>query len=123
MDTSDLANWFTGAEYTSVETKDGNRVIQPASSEQYSVFLFKDIYSGQVPFTVECNLQSSLAPSLSTVFLQIYNRVSMTWETLDSESLENADTDFTLTGEKSTNLADYFDAGFEISCRVYQQIS
>ena len=121
-DDTDLENAFTGGEYTQVETDDADRVAQTATGE-YSAFLFKDKHTQQEQFTVTWNGQSSLAPSSSVIYLQIYNRTLSEWETLDSDNAADADTDFNLTGGKSVDLGDYFDGSFEIACRVYQQIS
>lgn len=59
-------------------------------------------------------------PSISPVYLQIYNRDVGEWETMDSESLAENDTKFTLTGTQSDNLEHYFDENYIIVCRVYQ---
>jgi len=116
---TDLENVFTAGDYDDVSTDNGVRVCQSAS-EQYSIFLFKDKWTQEDIIEVQWNGQSDLAPSSSTVFLQIYNRNSTTWETLDSDSISVASTDFTLAGSQTTNLSNYFDASFWISCRVYQ---
>jgi len=56
---------------------------------------------------------------LSTVFLQIYNRDTTTWETIDSDNSTAADTDFILTADMA-DLTDYKDNNNVIVCRVYQ---
>ena len=119
-DDTDLENAFTSGEYTQVETDDADRVAQTATGE-YSAFLFKDKHTSQENITVSWNGQSDRAPSDSTVYLQIYNRNSTTWETLDNESTAGADTDFDLSGAVYANLEDYFDGDFQIACRVYQE--
>lgn len=42
------------------------------------------------------------------------------WETLDTESAAAANTKFTLTGSKTDNLTNYYDANNMVSCRTYQ---
>jgi len=79
---------------------------------------FKDYTSGTgVTFTWKG--QAEIAPSASTVYLQIYDRNLTTWETIDSDSATAANTDFTLTGDKS-DLTDYKDINNVVACRVYQ---
>jgi len=55
------------------------------------------------------------------VQLQIYNRTSGEWETIDTNNTSLADTNFTLTSFVDSNLSDYFDADYWVSCRIYQQ--
>ncbi len=111
---------FTSQDYTDVEVDDGTRVSQTAQGE-YAIFLFKNKNDSQENITLNWNGQSDRAPSDSTIYLQIYNRNSTTWENLDSDDETGANTDFDLTGTQSANLSNYFDADFWISWRVYQQ--
>ena len=62
--------------------------------------------------------QTTLAPSASTVYLQIYNQLTNLWETIDSNNTTSAYTDFTLTA----NIEDFtnYKVGGVISCRIYQ---
>jgi hypothetical protein len=62
---------------------------------------------------------AGLAPSLSTVYLQIYNTSSDEWETVDSDNSSNADTDFSLIASME-DLTNYKNISNVISCRVYQ---
>ena len=119
---NDLETAFTSSDYTTVSIDDGSRVDQIAYDPEYSVFLFKDKYT-EVASQIDViwNGQSDYAPTSSTVFLQIYNRNSTSWETLDSENGENLNTDFDLEGSVTANLSNYFDANYWVSCRVYQQ--
>ena len=119
-DDADLENAFTPDDYDDVALDDGTRVAQTATDE-YSAFLFKDKHTEDAAINVTWNGQSDLAPSVSTVYLQIYNRITPTWETLDSDDTTAADTDFDLEGQVVANLDQYFDGDFWISCRVYQE--
>ena len=117
---NNLTNTFSAQEYLDVENLDGRTSIQ-TSDGQYSVFLFKNKNTDQESISTTWTGKSNLAPSSSTTYLQIYNRNSTTWETLDTDSTSSVDTNFTLTGTQTTNLSNYFDENYWISCRVYQQ--
>ena len=119
-DDTDLENLFGGHEYTNVHTENDVYVVQSALSE-YSIFEFKDKYTTNIEApTITAKTRSTLAPSSSTVYLQIYNRTAADWETLDSDSTTAADTKFTLTGTQYHNLDDYYDVDNWISYRIYQ---
>jgi hypothetical protein len=116
-DDTDLETNYSSQDYIDVDAKDTVRVTQQATDE-YAIHQFKDFISGN-SVTVSCNLQSDIACSQSTIYLQIYNRDLSTWETMDSDSTTSANTDLDLEGTK-TDLTDYKDAQGLISCRVYQ---
>ena len=88
---------------------------------RFAVFEFKNKSTGNLAFTVTWIGKSDTAPTVSTVYLQIYNRTTTLWETLTSNSAAAVDTNFTMTGTKTSNLTDYYDENGWISCRVYQQ--
>jgi hypothetical protein len=56
---------------------------------------------------------------ISTIYLQIFNRDTPTWETVDSDNSSAADTDFILTAN-IPDLTNYKDANGVIVCRIYQ---
>lgn len=85
------------------------------------MFVFKDKHTEQDVIEVTWIGKSTLAPSVSEVRLQIWDRNGSTWEDLDSDNATGADTEFTLEGSKTENLANYFDAQFWIACRVWQE--
>jgi len=64
--------------------------------------------------------QTNVACTVATVYLQIYNRITQAWETVDSDALSGADNDFELYAEIA-DLTNYKDGSNVISCRVYQQ--
>jgi hypothetical protein len=115
-----LTSLYSLAEYTKVATEDAIYVSQVAVN-QYSIFEFKNKSTYN---TDEIHVawigKTDIAPSTSTVYLQIYNRNSTTWETLASDSSSSANIPFTLVGAKTTSLSNYYDSGNWISCRVYQ---
>ena len=118
-DDTELETAYSVQDYIDVSTKNDVRVAQIATDE-YTLHQFKN-YVGTSPLAnIEWEGQSDLASSSSTVCLQIYNRNSTTWETVDSDNTTNADTDFTLTAHIA-NLTNYKNASNVISCRVYQE--
>jgi len=114
----DLETGYTAGDVTDVSTKNDVRVSQSAIGE-YTIHQFKDFVGAAVSCTLEWEGQTSLAPSSSKVYLQIYNHVTTTWDEVDTDDFSAADTDFTLTGVVA-NLTPYKDASNIISCRVYQ---
>jgi hypothetical protein len=117
-DSTDLETAYTAQEVTDVSSKNETRVSQSALG-QYAIHQFKDFTAPKYGCTLEWEGQTNVEPSTSTVFLQIYNRNSTTWVTVDSDDSSPANADFTLTAE-ITNLTDYRDGNSVISCRVYQ---
>lgn len=117
-DDTNLENTFTSGEYTQVESDDADRVAQTATDE-HAIFLFKDKAAGESSMNVTWNGQSDLAPSESTVHLEVYNQNSTDWESLDTDSATAANTDFDLTGS-IPDLTNYKDGSDFVACRVYQ---
>lgn len=113
---ADLETIYSAQDVTDVETSDDVRVAQAASG-QYAIHLFKE-YVSLTGGLVRCEVQSSVAASVFPIFLQVYNRDSITWETLDTDNTTAADTDLTLEGVVA-DLTDYKD-GNMVACRVYQ---
>jgi len=109
---------FSEAEYDAVGTTDGNRAEQPGYAN-YSVFMFKDTHASVEPIRVNCVGQSDRATSASTVYLEIFNVTDTQWEELSSDSTTAANTNFTLTGWQSADIAKYYD-GLVVTCRVRQ---
>lgn len=121
---NDLQTAFTAQDITDVATDNNVYVLQTALStgEEFALFLFKDTHPDSLgTIILQCIAKSDIAPTQSTVFLQIFNRNSVTWETLDSDNVTAANVEFTLNGEQSANLADYYDASNIIAARVYQE--
>ncbi len=69
---------------------------------------------------IKINLQSTLAPSISPVYLQIWNVLTSTWDTKTSNTTAAEDTDFDLEYLLDSNQANYYDENHEIAIRVYQ---
>ena len=122
-DDSNLETLFTGNDYIDVSTENNVYVVQSAT-EEYALFLFKDKNSNSTDiFEVTWKGKTNIAPSTEIVYLQVYNRNTTSWETLDSNSVVAANTKFTLTGSVLINLTDYYDVGNWVACRVYQEMT
>jgi len=87
-----------------------------------AVFLFKDknINNDTDPVTATWVGKTDLSPVTNPVYLQIYNRNSTTWETIDVNNTASVDTDFVLNATIESVMSDYYDAENWISFRVYQ---
>ena len=115
---NDLENLYTAGDILNVATKNDEYAEQTATS-QYAIHQFKDYAGANTSCNLEWEGQTNCSPSLSTVFLQIYNRNTSSWETVDSDNTSPANTDFSLTANVA-DLTNYKDASNVISCRVYQ---
>jgi len=115
---NDLETTYSIPDIDKVVSKDLSWVPQ-TGLQQFMIHQFKD-YIAENSCSLECQLKSDLFPSSSTVYLQIFNRVGLVWDEVDSESLADPNVDFILTGTIA-NLANYKDASNVISCRVYQE--
>jgi len=117
---NDLATTYTEQDETDVATKNDVRVGQGGTSG-FNIHLFKNFVGAQTSCQLECELQSTIAPTASTVRLAIYNRNTTLWDIVDFDNTSAANTDFILLFTVS-DLTDYKDASNVISCRVYQEI-
>jgi hypothetical protein len=117
---ADLETNYSGDDVTNVATKNDVRVDQTAT-QQYMIHQYKNFVGANTTCQLEWEGQTTLAPSSSTVYLQIYNRDTTTWDTVDSDNTSNADTDFVLLADV-VDLTNYKDARNVISCRVYQEV-
>lgn len=115
---ANLDTLYTEAEEVKVETSNDILVDQEGAG-QYMIHQFKTFVSSDIACEVTCELRSTLAPTASTVLLQIYSYLENTWVTIDSNNTASADVDFILTAEV-LNLDYYKDGSNVITCRVYQ---
>ena len=119
-DDTNLETAFLCTDYPTVELDDNDFINQDAHGE-HSIFEFKNQFSDNKKVILAmAKVKSSRATSSSTTYLQIYNRDTPGWETMDSDNATGADTEFTLNGTQSTNLSDYYDGSYWVSFRVYQ---
>ncbi len=117
---ADLATDFFPVEYDYLESID-NRTAEVTATNKYGVFLLKTRSSvGQPPISIKWVGKTNIPGSTSTIYLQIYNRNSTTWETLTSNATVAANTQFTMTASIGTNLSNYYDGDNIIACRIYQ---
>jgi len=115
----DLETNYSAQDIIDVATKDDIRVAQSAT-DQFAIHQYKE-YSGTAnSCTLECELQTNLDPAIKTVYLQIFNRNTPVWETVDTDNSSAIDTDFILTAN-IPDLTDYKDANSVIVCRVWQE--
>lgn len=120
-DDADLENLFTAQQYLDVDADD-NVFVDQTATDEYAIFLFKDKNTNDT-FTITPTWKgkSSIDCSQSPALLQIFNRTSGLWETIDTDNTTTAGTEFTLTASVITNLDDYYDETFWVACRVYQE--
>jgi len=116
----DLTTIYTDQEKIDVSIEDNVYVCQEATGK-YCIHQFQDYVDDESNCKFTSVLKCSLAPSISTVYLQIYNNVSMLWETIDSNNSASADTNFILTAT-IYDIAPYKDASKMCACRIYQLI-
>jgi len=125
-DATILENAFTCQKYFDTKT-DNNIYVQQCAlnyPDPYSIFLVKKKNTDAKDIiNIQLKVKTTIAASTSTVYLQIYNVNSGNWETLNSDSVAPANTEFNLTGKQDINLSDYYDGSFWVSCRLYQEAS
>ncbi len=111
---------FNPTEYVEVAAEDNTYATQTATN-QWCLFIFKDRgIANTEDIHVTWQGKSNVAPSVSTVYLQIYNTNSNTWETMSSDSTSSAGVNFTLVGDITSNQTHYYDASLWVTCRIYQ---
>jgi hypothetical protein len=118
---NDLATIYTSGEEGDVATD--NNVYVDLTAADNGVHQFRkqnDNGNNTDDITVTVRVKTDLAPSTETVYLQIYNYNSSTWETLDSDNTTAVDTEFVLTGTQSDNVSNYYTTGNYVAVRVYQ---
>lgn len=117
-DDADLTTIYSAGEVSDVATDNDIRVGQTGSG-QYIVHQFKNNVGSATTCYVQWQGQTDLSPSVSSVYLQIYNR-STGWQDLTVVGTGSAGIDFTITNVVES-LAPYKDGSNIICCRVYQQ--
>lgn len=111
---------FTASEHTDVAT-DNDVYVTQSAIDQYAIVVFKNRGTNNSDIIdVSWKGKTDIAGSTSTIFLQIYDDELASWETIASNNTVAANTEFTLSGTRSTSLTKYYDANFWVTCRVYQ---
>jgi hypothetical protein len=116
----DLITAYTEQDYLDVTDSDDVRVEQSLDGavDEYAIHQFKD-YVLQNSCTVRWEGQSNYSCSETSIFLEIYNRTTSTWDYLDWDFDSPADIDLILTADVA-DLTDYKDSNNVIVCRVVQ---
>lgn len=119
--TTNMSTLFTQTDYDNAATDDASRAEETGSD--YVIHLFKyDNANNTDNITIDWNGQCADAPSSSTVYLQIWNSNSSSWETLDSDNTTGANTDFDLSGSITSSQSNYYTGSDNtVIARVYQQ--
>ncbi len=116
---NDLLTVYSAQDIIDVGTSNNVRVGQTGALE-YMVHEYKNFVGTASFATLHWEGQTDLAPSSSTVYLQIYNRNTTTWDNVASDNTSSPGTDFVIEGTL-TDLTNYKDASNVIASRVYQQ--
>lgn len=111
---------FYKAEVVAVGQNDNANYVDQ-SGVKYLLFYFEQ-YTGnnRDQFYVTWNGKSTIATSTRPVYLQIFNQSTQLWETLDMNNNTAPNTEFTLTGQKTVGMQNYYDANIKLTARVYQ---
>lgn len=116
-----LAILYGEEDEDNVATDDAVRVSLTSLAGFFMIHQYRVINNNNKDdINVRVNLQSTLAPSSSPVYLQIWNVNTGLWQTLVYNNTEIADTDFDLEYLINTNVENYYDSDNEVALRVYQ---
>jgi len=119
-DKSDLTTMYTTREEYDVFANDDVFVDLTGVTGKYLIHQFKKLNNNRVDrIRFRVDLKSTIAPSDKTVYLAIWNGQTSSWLVVDSNSIREANTEFSLTGDVSDTS--YFDFNNEAAIRVYQQ--
>ncbi|MEI8361292.1 MAG: hypothetical protein WCG01_04135 [bacterium] len=122
--TIDLSYYFDLAGYNNVLTDNNTTYDAMSATAAYPIsnYLYKNSTSSQA-LIVNWNGQSNVAASVSPVYLQIYRAGSVNaWETVASNLVSAANTDFNLSYTLNSTLSQYYDANYWTYWRVYQEL-
>jgi hypothetical protein len=121
---NDLATIYTTKEEQDVYKNDAIYVALSAAATKYLIHQFKKLNDNTKDhIRVRVDLKSSLAPTDSAVYLQVWNGKTNAWETQDSNNTEAADTDFSLYAditEATFRDGSWYDFNNEFAARVWQ---
>ena len=112
---------YTANEYLEVEQDDAEFVDQTASNQQYAIHQFRRQNTNDTDtINIRIDARSSIGAVGQPVYMQILNRTSGAWETIDSNNTAIADEEFSLTAEVVGSMSDYYSPSYWVSVRVYQ---
>jgi len=117
---NDLTVIYGEDDETDVSTDNAVRV-SVTGAEDHLIHQWKKVNNtNRDSIKVKVNLQSTIAPTTSTIYLQVWNENTSAWETIASNNTALADTDFDLEYTISSNVTNYYDSTYEVAFRVYQ---
>lgn len=101
---------------------DGIYVCLTGPASRYMLHQFKKENDNRDDrIKVRIDLKTSLAPTSSPVYLQMWNGITLSWETMDSNNTKDANEDFSLYADVSeTTYFDFRETFSEVAVRVYQ---
>jgi hypothetical protein len=106
---------------SNVSGDDGDYFIQGGA--QFVIQEFKSQHQNNTDnIVVTWKGRSTESPGISPILLQIYNQNSTLWETIASQVMVAADTDFILQGTPANAAANYYDSTNTVTARIYQQV-
>lgn len=111
--------------YTDDEEDDVARrdmVFVAQSGTNYLIHQYKSFLGSNVEVNIEWEGKSGIAPDDSIAYLQIYNEVTSSWETIDYVSNGSENINFELSAY-ILDATSYKDASNVISVRIYQHAS
>ena len=117
----DLTIPYSSQDYTDVSSINSVWVSQTAVGLDYAIHLFKDFASTAASCMINTTLQTDIEPTSSTVYLQIFNYNTSSWETIDSNNTSPTNTNFSLNAS-IPNLTNYKNGDSVTSCRVWQLV-
>lgn len=131
METSDslrtnfntLNTVYTETDYENVALDD-NVFVDLVLDNTFGTHLFivENEDKTNVPLNITIGVKSDVSPSESIVYLQIWNKDTLDWQTIDTENTANSSEEFILTARITENLSYYYGDDYVVSVRVYQEI-
>ncbi len=116
-----LANSYSDTDRSNIATNDN--VFKDLTGSAYLVEQGWIYHTNNVDeINVAWSGKSTLAPSASAIYLQIYNHTTDAWVTLDFDNTTAIDTEFSLSGSQTTDLSQFYDTGNRVAIRVYQAV-
>lgn len=109
---------YTEQEEEQIYKRDLTQVSQ-VGTQKYMIHQFKRFISPQIVGKIEWEGMTTLDPTLSPVYLQIFNQITNLWETIATNNDSCTNDNFELEGDID-NLTNYKDADNIVSSRVYQ---
>jgi len=116
-----LTNAFTTINAGNVSVDDGDYFIEYGS--EYVIAEYKYQHKNNTDnIQITWHGRSTLASTVSSILLQIYDNVLGGWVTIASETRVPADKDFEIKATQTTNLSNYYDSANRIVVRIYQLV-